>query len=44
MVTMAESNVNPIITHTLNFLENGICRFQNTLMGMTANTISVTVV
>jgi len=44
IVTIAESNVNPIIMHTLNFFGNRICRFQNALMSMIANTASVIVV
>lgn len=44
VVTIVDSSVNPIIIHTLNFFGNRICRFQNVLIGITANTISVTVV
>lgn len=43
-VTTAENNVKPIIMHTLNFFGNRIYRFQNALMGILANTISVIVV
>ena len=41
---IAESSVNPIIMHTPNFVENGSCSFQNTLIGTIANTISTIVV
>lgn len=44
MVMIAESKVNPIMTHTPTFVEVRIWSFQNAEMGTMASTISVNVV
>jgi hypothetical protein len=44
MVTIAESNVKPIMMQTLAFVEDGICSLQNAEIGTVARIMSVMVV